>query len=102
MIIEHHLYIRVAEFLKKNPTTEDTPMKFPIRGVPLPEEPLPPPAVPRGWKMGSVLPLHSPAVSGGGVSEDMLKDLMGQMPGGSGATTPGMGKKAKKPKVIRA
>ena len=29
--------------------------------------------------MGTILPLHSPAVSGGGVSENLLKDMMAEM-----------------------
>lgn len=41
----------------------------------------PPPAIPRGFKMGSILPLHSPAVSGGGVSDNFLKDMMAEMGG---------------------
>lgn len=35
--------------------------------------------------MGTILPLHSAAVSGGGVSEDLLKDMMSQMGGGGPA-----------------
>lgn len=34
-----------------------------------------PPAIPRGSKIGTILPLHSPALSGGGVSENFLKDV---------------------------
>ncbi len=34
--------------------------------------------------MGSILPLHSPAVSGGGVSENMLKEMMAEMQGVEG------------------
>jgi signal recognition particle subunit SRP19 len=36
--------------------------------------------------MNTILPLHSPAMSGGGVSENFLKDIMaemqGELPGG--------------------
>lgn len=52
--------------------------------MPPPTGPSPPPAVPRGWKIGTVLPLHSPAVSGGGVSENILKDVMQEMQGAGG------------------
>ena len=52
--------------------------------MPPPNGPPPPPAVPRGWKIGTVLPLHSPAVSGGGVSENILKDVMQEMQGAGG------------------
>jgi signal recognition particle subunit SRP19 len=37
--------------------------------------------------MGTILPLHSPAVSGGGVSENIFKDMMNEMQGGSGPAT---------------
>lgn len=47
----------------------------------------PVPAIPRGFKMGSILPLHSPALSGGGVSDNFLKDMMGEM---GGQMPPGM------------
>jgi len=46
---------------------------------------LEPPAAPRGWKMNAILPLHSPAMSGGGVSENFLKDMMAEMQGGGPA-----------------
>jgi signal recognition particle subunit SRP19 len=98
---EHHLYLHVSAFLQDNPTTEDSPMELPIRGMPMPEKPPPPPAVPRGWKVNEILPLHSPAVTGGGVSEDLLKEMMAGM-GGPAAAGPAMGKKAKKQKIIRA
>jgi len=51
--------------------------------MPAPEK-LVPPAVPRGWKVGSILPLHSPAMSGGGVSENFLKEMMQEMQGQQG------------------
>lgn len=40
--------------------------------------------MPRGWKVGSILPLHSPAMSGGGVSENFLKEMMQEMQGQQG------------------
>jgi len=70
--------------------------------MPLPDEPPPPPVAPRGWKVNAILPLHSPAVTGGGVSENLLKDMMsemqGGMPGGSSTSTPGGSKKKDKKK----
>ena len=42
---------------------------------------VPVPAIPRGFKMGTILPLHSPALSGGGVSDNFLKDMMAEMGG---------------------
>lgn len=35
--------------------------------------------------MGTILPMHSPALTGGGVSENMLKDMMSEMQGLPGA-----------------
>ncbi|MCJ1420839.1 signal recognition particle subunit [Xylographa parallela] len=114
---KHHLYILISRHLQAHPTTAESPFRAGMRiaGLPLPEGPLPPPAKPRGWKMGDVLPLHSPAVSGGGVSENMFKDMMQEMGGGalpgmvgeggpvggSGGGAEGKAKKVKR-KVIRA
>lgn len=50
----------------------------------MPKETPGPPATPRGWKLNDILPLHSPAISGGGVSEDFLKDMMAEMGNQSG------------------
>ena len=45
--------------------------------------------------MNSILPLHSPALSGGGVSDNILKDVMQEMQGaaqgGGMPAIPGMG-----------
>ncbi|KAF2396037.1 signal recognition particle, SRP19 subunit [Trichodelitschia bisporula] len=79
---KHHLYVKVAAYLGAHPTTPEDPLRLPIRGLPTPEGPIPPPEVPRGWKVNSILPLHSPAMTGGGVSEDFLKDVMAEMQGG--------------------
>ncbi|KAL8664253.1 MAG: hypothetical protein Q9202_003203 [Teloschistes flavicans] len=85
---KHHLYIQVSEYLQKHPTTVDTPLRYRIAGMPPSDKPVPPPAVPRGWHINEILPLHSPALSGGGVSENILRDMMGQMGGAEGG---GMG-----------
>ncbi|MCJ1437471.1 signal recognition particle subunit [Xylographa pallens] len=111
---KHHLYILISRHLQAHPTTAESPFRAGMRiaGLPLPEGPLSPPAKPRGWKMGDVLPLHSPAVSGGGVSENMFKDMMQEMGGGAlpgmgdggpagGGAVEGKAKKVKR-KVIRA
>ena len=37
------------------------------------------PPAPRGWKIGKILPIHSPAYSGGGVSDNPFKDAMAEM-----------------------
>jgi signal recognition particle subunit SRP19 len=72
----------VAEHLKAHPTTNMSPMRLPVQGLPPPKNGVPPtPDIPKGWKMGTVLPLHSPAVTGGGVSENLFKDMMAEMQG---------------------
>ena len=63
-------------------------MRMRIAGMPPPTKPIPPPAAPKGWKMGTILPLHSPALSGGGVNENYFKDMMQEMQGMQGQ--PGM------------
>jgi signal recognition particle subunit SRP19 len=50
-----------------------------IRGFPTPEKLPPPPPAPRGWKISKILPLHSPAYSGGGVSDNPFKEAMAEM-----------------------
>ncbi|KAI5281484.1 signal recognition particle subunit, partial [Ascosphaera aggregata] len=73
------LYIKVARYLQAHPTTDQSPFKLRIKGLPVPEKPLPPTPAPRGWKLGTVLPFHSPGVSGGGVSDNPFKDAMKEM-----------------------
>jgi signal recognition particle subunit SRP19 len=81
---EHHLYKMIATYLKSHPTTEQSPLKLRVPGLPMPKDNrIPAPAVPRGFKIGSILPLHSPALSGGGVSDNMMADMMKEL-GGSG------------------
>lgn len=46
------------------------------------------PPAPRGWKVGKILPIHSPAYSGGGVSDNPFKEAMAEMQNLQG--TPGM------------
>lgn len=82
---KHHLYILVAQHLRAHPTTGDSPhLRVRIGGVLQPEEgkPYPKPAVPRGWKMNDYLPYLSAAQTGGGVSENLFKDMMKEMQGG--------------------
>ena len=56
------------------------------------KKPYPTPAVPKGkgWKMGTILPYFSPALTGGGVSENFLGDIMSQMQQEGGQLPPGM------------
>ncbi|KAJ9298118.1 hypothetical protein DTO271G3_3723 [Paecilomyces variotii] len=76
---KHHLYILVAQYLKAHPTTEQSPYRLRIQGLPMPEKLPPPPPAPRGWKIGKILPIHSPAYSGGGVSDNPFKEAMAEM-----------------------
>lgn len=73
------LYRAVAEFLRLHPTTREAPLKLRLPNMPWDGKIPEPPAVPRGWNIGSVLPLHSAALSGGGVSDDIFKEMMRDM-----------------------
>ncbi|KAF2816069.1 signal recognition particle, SRP19 subunit [Mytilinidion resinicola] len=103
---KHHLYTLVSKYLQDHPTTESSPLKLRIAGLPPPKEPLQP-AIPRGWKMNTILPLHSPALTGGGVSENFLQEMMAEMQGGDAAAAIGAaggsdtGKKKKDKKKIK-
>ena len=101
----------IADYLKEHPTTEESPLQLRLHGLPLPKDgKVPQPAIPKGFKIGTVLPLHSPALSGGGVSDNFLKDMMAEM---GGQLPPGMegmanmanmgagGPNMQKPKKIR-
>lgn len=105
-LLEHHLYILVAQYLKAHPTTEQSPYRLRISGLPMPDKLPDAPPAPRGWKMSKILPIHSPAYSGGGVSDNPFKEAMAEMqnmqgmpgmpnmpniPGMSGMGMPGMG-----------
>jgi signal recognition particle subunit SRP19 len=79
---ESYLYKLIASYLKSHPTTTASPMRFRIQGMPMPKDnKILPPAVPRGSKINQILPLHSPALSGGGVSDNFLQDVMAEMGG---------------------
>ncbi|KAF8251119.1 signal recognition particle, SRP19 subunit [Wilcoxina mikolae CBS 423.85] len=101
------LHKAVGEYLKAHPTTPETPLKLRIPNVPYDGKPPKPPIVPRGWKMGTILPLHSPALSGPGVTEDIFKEMMegmgmggltGGAPGASGGAVEGKKEKKEKKK----
>ena len=92
---KHHLYILIAQHLKAHPTQKNTPFRLPIAGLPMPKE-MPEPAVPKGWKMSKILPLHSPALTGGGVSENFMQDMMAEMMGGDGGSGANSGTESKK------
>lgn len=85
---KHHLYILISQYLKAHPTQRNSPFRLPIRGLPMPKE-MPEPAVPKGWKLNKILPLHSPALTGGGVSENFLQDMMAEMQGEMGGAAGG-------------
>ncbi|KAK2873673.1 hypothetical protein FQN49_002170 [Arthroderma sp. PD_2] len=82
------LYAHVARYLQSHPTTEQTPFRLRLHGMPIPDKPPGPPATPRGWKISTILPLHSPALTGGGVSDNPFKEAMMEMQAQQGL--PGM------------
>ena len=66
--------------MQDHPTRPEDPLELKLQGLPVPENFLDTKvAVPRGWKMGDVLPVHSAAVSGGGVSDNFFKEAMEEM-----------------------
>ncbi|KAM3504682.1 hypothetical protein MY11210_008259 [Beauveria gryllotalpidicola] len=82
---KHHLYMLVAQHLKENPTTERSPgLRVRMGGQihPPEDKPYPKPAAPRGWKINEFVPYMSAAMTGGGVSENLFKDIMKEMQGG--------------------
>lgn len=82
---KHQLYLLIAQHLRNNPTTDRSQALWErVPGAPAPDrsKPYPRPAVPRGWKVGEFLPYYSPAMTGGGVSENLFKDMMKEMQGG--------------------
>lgn len=86
---EHYLYKMIASYLRSHPTTDQSPLRLRVPGMPMPKDnKAPAPAVPRGFKMGTILPLHSPAVPGGGVSDNMMADMMKELGGGGGGGMP--------------
>ena len=103
--IEHHLYTLISQHLLAHPTTPQSATLVRVPGIPPPDlnKPYPTPAIPKGWKMSSTLPYYSPALTGGGVSENFFKEMMaemqGQVPGmpnmGAMEGTPSSGGEAK-------
>ncbi|KIX07839.1 uncharacterized protein Z518_02493 [Rhinocladiella mackenziei CBS 650.93] len=88
------LYTLIGQWLKDHPTAKDDPLKLKLPGLPIPEKFLEAEIpIPRGWKMGSILPVHSPAVSGGGVRDDFFKEAMEEIrqAQSQGQLPPGMG-----------
>jgi len=69
------LYAAIAQYLQLHPATAESSMKTQIPGYPV-DKPPPPAAVPKGWKINEMLPAHSAALTGGGISDNLMKDLM--------------------------
>jgi signal recognition particle subunit SRP19 len=96
----------VATHLAAHPSTLATATAVRVPGCDVPDE-YPTPAVPRGWKIGRLVPHYSPALSGGGLSEAMLADMMREMqgmPGGGPAAMVGQamqGMMGERPKKIK-
>ncbi|TVY55439.1 Signal recognition particle SEC65 subunit, partial [Lachnellula suecica] len=92
---KHHLYTLISTYLKANPTTEASAIQIRVPGLPPPDpkKPYKAPAVPKGWKIGTILPYYSSAMMGEGVSDNFMKDMMAEMAaaGGGGGMPGGMG-----------
>ena len=89
---EHQLYALISKYLLANPTTSKKALEPRIPGFPMPDssKPYPKPDVPKGWKIGTVLPYYSSALTGGGVSENFLGNMMAEMQNAGGQLPPGM------------
>src|ERR1700721_4825093 len=72
---KQQIYVAMAKYLQIHPVTQETAMKAQMPGMQI-DKPPPPPAVPKGWKINEILPVYSPALSGGGISDNLMKDLM--------------------------
>lgn len=78
-------------------------MRFRFAGMPPMSKPPAPPAIPKGWKMNAILPLHSAGLTGGGVSENFFKDMMAEMQGQvPGVEAPEAAKPKKDKKKIKS
>lgn len=82
------MYVLVAKYLQAHPTTEQSPYRLRIHGLPTPQKLPDAPAAPRGWKIGKILPFHSPAYTGGGVSDNPFKEAMAEMQNMQGTGMP--------------
>ena len=76
---KRHLFVAIAEYLGRFPTQVSDVMKLRIPGLPIPDKGYEAPKVPRGWKLNDVVPLHSSALSGGGVSDNFFKEAMEEL-----------------------
>ncbi|KAF5100420.1 hypothetical protein D0Z00_001279 [Geotrichum galactomycetum] len=110
---KRHLLLLVAQYLREHPTTPDTPFqsmvfeqmkKAPGYNGEKHAEPL---AVPRGWQLNSILPVMSPAITGGKAPEQLMEQMSGGLLGGlgglggaDGTATPNIPAVPKKPKRI--
>lgn len=85
-----HLYLLIASYLQSHPTSSTDPLLLPISGMPPPQSShLVPPPKPRGWKINDVIPTHSPAMTGGGVNDNFMGDMMKEFQNAQGGTAGG-------------
>ncbi|ORY77768.1 signal recognition particle, SRP19 subunit, partial [Protomyces lactucae-debilis] len=70
------LYLAVAKYLRDHPTKPEDVLKVPVDGIPSDKVPAKA-AIPKGMEINAILPLHSPALSGGGINSDMFKGMLG-------------------------
>jgi len=85
----------MAKYLQANPTTPEKALEVQIPGM-TKDKPPPPPAIPKGWKINEILPVYSPALSGGGVSDNLMRDLIREEQGVAAEPSTAAKKKAKK------
>jgi len=96
---KRHLLILLADYLARHPTTAQTPFTLKFPGLQAPSEPPPQIPFPRGKKYVEHVPLHSPAMTGGGVSNNLMKDMMNEMQGADQGQASASLAKPKKKKI---
>lgn len=108
---KRHLFVLISQYMKEHPTTKNTPFESPVyRQMQMApgfnkddERQCEPLAVPRGWKINEILPVISPAITGGKGAEDMMEQMSNSMFPGMNAPNalPGGGTPAQPKKVKR-
>lgn len=104
---KRHLYHHVGKYLREHPATKDTPFEGGVfeqmKNMPgfTGERPTCEPlAKPRGWKINDILPVLSPAMTGGEAASNMMEQMSKSMFGGMMDAPPQIPAVPKKPKRI--
>lgn len=103
---KRHLYRLIASYLQTHPTTKNMAFNHSIAqhmanaGIQPPEEPTPL-AIPKGWKINNILPIHSRTMGGGGQNKEMMENMQKNMFSGLQNNMPDGAAAGGKPKKVR-